>query len=558
MLIILFVGLIAWKLGVNYANQASTTNGIPPSSSSPAPTLHTPVSAPSSTPVPTPLSMVPTEPSIPTNTISPEQVELDPLPIPSVYPEASAQEKQAFAAEVKDIPFTGTWSEGEKALIQLDSDPRMIRSWLSLLVPKQDETLTIFFKEQVDQAKIEKSIKKITGDNQRVYPELLLHWSSDLQLHVKILASRVKTIPHITNRYDIDLTDALAQSNNSGYLYKFTGIITEPSQLWKVALDQSSMQKLTSLDKPYGITQLDHEGRYLLLSRNSTICDCDRTPIEYFSVYDTTTTKRIDYPIVTQLAIKYRGSGSFVADRRGFFYEIPSDPTVQVPMSDTAIAFKLPDFVYGAAFSKDGKTIIAVTGPKEQGMDTKLDMRLIDVSTRKEMLLKQVIRGRNYQSQVSDMLFPISFIDDGKDVYFTLLNPNPNKHEEMRYKLNWKLSQISEWDTPVLPTEEAAFQPSDDGRYQIYLNYGLYSSANAKQSIMLDGKLIDLWGGMWIPNTHDYVSLTPKNNYASITVFHADTLEETYYNNILMTNPWIQTASTDGKWLYVTVEGVNK
>lgn len=553
LLIVIFVllGLISWKLYVNFTGQETANASLDPA-------LSTPASSPSNL-LPTPISTTPPSivPSISTST---------PIPAPSVYPEATVEEQQAFATEFASKATGATpsidWAKHGNAVFRLDSDPRILGSTIYVSVPKMDESITIYFKNVMDRQSVEQTIKKIPDENNNynlVYPKLLFHWSSDTELHMKILASNLETVPGVSDHFSIDLTGAKTQDGSTLNRQLFVGVIEEPRQFWKASIDLSSIEKIADFDQPYEISRLDLEGRYYLLTRNVYPCyRCDAEPLKYSSLYDTVTREQTNYSYEIQLTTNYRGSGSFVVDRRGYFYETPQDPKMQVPISNTAMTFKLTDFVHGAAFTQDAKSIILITGPKDAEPDTKLDIRWIELSTRKETVLKEAVSGGIPQSQVSDYRYPVSFLDDGRNVYFNLYNYS--RDEYVRYQLNWKSQMVTTWTLPVPDDKWNGFHSSDDGRYRIYTNYGLYRHQNEGDQLTALYEKLNHWGGVWIPKTQEYLGVTSVkeenqlDQYGMLIKVNAESLEQTKYGHTMFMNPEIVTISNDGKWVYITTQ----
>lgn len=556
------VVLIALIIGVVSFNLISPTAG---SNSLAGALASSPTITPSLVATPSPIS-TPVSTASPTNTPDPSNLPeykdefANSLPAPSIYPEATLEEQQAFAESVKEEPIPTKWGDGKDVLFRLNSDPRLMNNSLMVSIPKRDETITIFFKKPMDRSSVEKAIKKIDERSYRFYPKLLLHWSNDQELHVKALISQAETKLNGSDQLSIDLKDARTQSggalkiSGSSVRNSFVGTIAEPLNLWKVALDQPTNRKqLTSFDIPYNeISLLDTEARYFLLARDTKYgCRCDTGPTNHYSVYDTSLDKYTYYPYGTEIMENYRGSGSFVADRRGFFYEIPDESEVQIPMSKTAMMFKLPEFVHGAAFSKDKKTIILVTGSEKTDENTKFNFRLIDVATSKEtLLLKQEIIGGIQQSYSTDERYPIKLFDDSQEVYFEMQNPkgemsNGELNDMVRYRFNWQSKKLAKWDSPGPKNVWLSLKASDDGRFKVYANGGLY---DGNKLLVSSESKPSLDYGVWIPQTHDYAMIEYEDNQGSLVILHAGTLQETIYENIKGSPVG---TSKDGKWIYV-------
>jgi len=468
------------------------------------------------------------------------------LPVPSVYPEPTAAEQAAFAAKAKEIEPPSAWDEDADAYIRLNSDSRMVAPSLSLLVPKRDETFTIFFREAMDRSSVEQSIKQMTPDNrQRVYPKLLMHWTSDKQLHIKALVAKAATLPSST--YYIDLQHSLTKTGKSIRPSVFAGTIQKPQQLRQVGLDGSDNRQLTMFDVPYQIQHLDEEGRYWLLGRTRNYCPCDKEQLYNYSVYDSETGALTDYPVGSQLRSTYRGEGHFTVDRRGFFYTLPNGLTAaDAPKSDFAREIRVNGFVQGAAWSKDRKSILLAVTKDESGVNP--DLKRIDIASGEERTLAGNVKGGPPLNEVTGAPMAVQFIDDGIDVYFYF--DNLDNYGQLRYKFNWKTNALTAWEPPLASSVWAGFRPSSDGTYKLYANAGFYQG---EKHVYGDELSPYYWSGLWVPNTHDYVMKGPGHNFYTMRVLHADERKESVVEGVLLSpESELHLISPDGKWLTVS------
>ncbi|TCZ75821.1 hypothetical protein E0485_15715 [Paenibacillus albiflavus] len=544
--IVVLLGLITWKLITNEQDQLKANAELPQTDNASTLAINTPQ---------------PTAPAVEASPIP----TITPLPAPDVYPEATVEEQQAYTAEyamkAPADPPTIEWTRDKDAVFRLDSDPRIIRTTIFMPLVKRDEEITIFFQNAMDRKSVEDKIKEMSQSNHwyRVYPKLLMHWSSDTELHIKVLASKVDTLPNLSDRFYIDVSGSKRQDGYSINRHLFVGSLVEPSQIWQAAIDLSSLSKISDFVESYDIEKLDLEGKYYLLNRKVNSCyECDAQPVKYLSLYDSTKQKKTDYPFEIQLTTNYRGSGNFRVDKRGFFYEVPKAVGVKAPVNDPIIEFNLTDFVHGAAFTRDAESIILITGPQDATAETKLTIRWIDLTTRKETVLKEVVSGGIPQSQVDDTRFPISFIDDGTDVYFALYDYQ--KDEYIRYRLNWKSQQLTNWTLTVPPDKWRGFESSDDGKYRLYTNYALYRHQENEDQLLKLYEELGLLGSVWIPQSHDFLGISrigagkELTSYGSIVRVNADTMQQTNYANTALLNPRIVMISKDGKTVYLTAK----
>jgi hypothetical protein len=481
------------------------------------------------------------------------------VPSPSFHPNSVQDvnnDMPEFAAKVKDIPYPKQWPEDQDVIMRFDSDPRFTGSSLSVLVPKRDESVTIFFKDKMNRESVEQAIQKNLADpndSYNVFPRMQYYWASDVQLHVKFFASELDNNRY--GRYSIGLEGAVTLMGKSIGQYFFAATLDAIDQWWELRIDDRSIKQLTSFEEPYVITPLDAEGRYLMLSKFSSYCECDKDLPRLFSIYDISTGGQVDYPIEAQLVLNYMGSGSFVADKRGFFYEEPKSKEVSIPASETAMTFNNSDYIHSAAFSKDRQNIIMITGPKEPGKDVKLDLVIIEVATGKEKKLKQVVAGRLPVNDMNGFNEPIRFNDNGKEVYFALQQSVSEGYEQLWYRYNWESQKLANWEPPVALSFWAELEFSDDHRFGIYGDGNIYEG-NKKVDFSSDLQMIG--NGVWLPGGHDYVMINNELNApSSLSIVDANTLQTATYDQISVTSGVLHSVSKDGKHLYLSVNNLS-
>jgi hypothetical protein len=501
-------------------------------------------------PIPTASISSPTLEGLQTPTPQPT---LSPSPssIPDKFSEVgSEQENMAFSQTVKDVPYHYD-TMVSPAVIRLDSDSRLEGTDISTHVMLRDEAYTIFFKEVPDRQSVKAALTRVNSQQfNLLYPKILIHWTSDRQLHVKVLPSKTEKWDNISKGYQLNLSGAttaigrpLDESQNS---IRFFAIIAEPSQLWRYSIDGESKEKLTDFTEPYGIEPLDGNNTHLLLSRGSRYCECDALYPSYYSVYNADTNQVQPYPIEIQLTQNYRGNGSFMADTRGFFYDQPK-PGVKAPLNDTTRFMQLPDLIFGASFSKNRDYLIMAVGKEQQVED--FDVIILSMKTHKQLRYPRVIKGRIPEDQAYDRILPFTFKDDGERVYFTATDRVT--HEDINYYYDWKAKKVVPWNAPKEVTGWTGFNESADKVYRFYANGGLFK---ADQFVKNSLEFSNYQDGIWIPNTHYYMVSNYKNNQQEIDILDADTLITAPYDQRLPSEFVLHSVSPDGKWLILAIK----
>ncbi|WP_442603371.1 hypothetical protein [Paenibacillus sp. KN14-4R] len=450
-------------------------------------------------------------------------------------------DQQSFVASVREEAFDyNQISADEGVNIRLDSDPMLLGNYVSTLIPKRDETITFFFKEPMNRSSVEQALlTKNSKDDSRFYPQLLMHWSSDRQLHVKALI--VQTKAELYHSFNLITFGALTQKGVKLTSGSFTGTIGELNQLWKVSSDGSQKKQLTSFQVPYWIEALGQSDTTFLLIRSLGYCQCDRESAKFTTVYDAANQTQTAYPVDIQIVQSYRGSGSFVADRRGFFYELSSKNAIDFPKRESAVTFNLPYYIHGASFSKDGRSLILLTGKEDQTHDFTMRIVPLDPKQGQETVIQTKLQGKLHENEANGHILPLTFNDDGKKVYFTLRGENGI---EVRYVYDWKKGSVESWNPPIDPMNWAGFQTSSDGRFRIYANGGLYDG-----DLPLKNSFIGWHEGFWIPNTHEFVA----NNLSKI---NAETLIVIPNEKVkLPTESMLLKVSKDAKWYYMSTSG---
>ncbi|RNB91271.1 hypothetical protein EDM56_06735 [Brevibacillus fluminis] len=467
-------------------------------------------------------------------------------PTPAKTPAAQPPKTDAPA----ETPFDYA-SLTDPVLIRLDVEPRL-QSPIQTLVSTAPQTYTLFFKEAMNRASVEKALRDAQAKDQEerenaVKPTYSFAWASDRQLHVRVEIGDASTLPPFGEfRYMLDVSGAVTQTGVSlNDAPRFRAIAENPGQLWRIRTDGRAREQLTAFDQPY-LTMLwqGEAERYLLLSRFQQYCECDADYERIYALYDTETKQMTHYPV--ELMESYQGNGAFTADTRGFFYAKPEDAAIQLPPSDTAISFQLPDYVYGSGFSKDRAYLFLAVGKEDQNAD--LDLIVRNLATGEQQRFPQALKGNIIESEVSTSKLPVTFADDGKRVTFVMQDKKAFK--ELRYQYGWKTRTVQAWNPPVAEDSWSGYTVSDDNLYQLYPNAGLY-----KGTVKISDEIRD---GVWLNGTHRFAFLeldarssddAPQTQ--SLHLYDADANHAQQIAGSLWPDASIVGTSRDGKWIYV-------
>lgn len=458
------------------------------------------------------------------------------------------------STETPSTALNGQASLGDQAMkedvrIRLKDEPRLQAPVATNVAPTKQQ-FTLEFREAMDRTSVEAALRdqakqytekeEAFGDG--IVPSFDYRWASDRELDLTV--GEISLPDPTFHSYQLSVSGAKTKSGRTlGETPSFKGVIEQPNQLWKMSVDGKSSEPLTSFDPPYGIEMLDDSGKFLLLSRTTHYCQCDAPFEGIYTVYDVKEKKFIPYP--NKLMTRYMGSGAFVADRRGFFYEQPEQGT-EIPASDTAAAVRLNDYVHGAGFSQDRTRLIMAVGTREQERD--LDLLVFDLKSGKEQRLSKVLVGRVPFSQSSDARLPVTFTDDGERVYVMM---DTDTGHEKRYVYTWKTGKLEPLKLPLPDNSWGGFTRTTDGVYQFYYNAGIYKGAvKISEDTQGDGK--------WISGTHLLLRTeenpdAPKDSAYNrdIVVFDADKRAERKIASSIWNGTSVAGSSPDGKWIYL-------
>jgi hypothetical protein len=438
----------------------------------------------------------------------------------------------------------------EDVRIQLDEEPQL-HSPIRTTVGTAPQAYTFFFREPMDRSSVEASIRLHAKEKPAVHhvePVFSFHWVNDRQLHVLATLTNLPEVDRAGPEYVLDAGGSkTAKGKVIGEELAFHAVAMVPSQIWQISLDGARKERLSAFTAPYFVSNvLDNERRFLLAYRYRQYCECDARHIPLYAVYVLNKKELIRYPI--ELTVNYRGKGAFVADRRGFFYAKP-EKRVQVPESEWTVPVNVKGFVHGASFSHNRRFVLMAVGAAEQKKD--LDLVIADLETGKEQRLPGAVKGTIPTSEADGAILPVTFDDDGRYATF-IMRENSDSLNEIRQRYDWKTEKVTSWNPPVAQDSWSGYYQSDDGKYQMYFNGGLYQGANKIGEFERTG--------IWVPGTHliAYAKWEEgkegKPSTQSLRVFDADQRQERVILEGLPTGFGVFGASQDGKGLLVQSE----
>jgi len=441
--------------------------------------------------------------------------------------------------------------------IVLDSEPRL-RSPIHSVVPPSPQTYSVTFKEAMDRKSVEKSlIDTNKPDAQSPVPKepfsYKFEWKSDRELKLTVIPALLDGSKEPVARfYRIYFKGAQTKSKQTLQdPPSFGATIHLIKQLWRVSADGTKREKLTSFTETfYYMPQLLNQ-RYGVAHRFKEYCECDATLGKITKLYDFQEKKLTSY--YNEIVMNYKGPGEFIADKRGFFLPKPG-PGETVPGGSDAIKVKVDGYVWGSAWSKDGKQVIMAVSSSE-GKAKDLDLMILNVDTGVQTRKKGVLIGMVPESEVSDAKMPVWLKDDGTYIYSVLIDSETRK--PLRYRYEWKSGKMTEWK---LSSQEdhwwTVFSDSEDGVYRIYSNGQLY-----KKGVLVDDKAPPAYDyhTYWLKGTHKLAAIEqdmkdPNKPYNYLALYDADTRKRVRLIERLPDGAQFTGTSGDGKWLYLLSE----
>jgi hypothetical protein len=456
----------------------------------------------------------------------------------------------AFADSPAVASTNSIYEKAEKIIIRSATEPRLQAPMNTLMTPSP-QTFEIDFPESMDQASVETQLKAHgTERNPSRAPALQweFNWRSTSHLEAKVTPSSFPSGTYILGEYQLNVNNS---STLKGDLISgapvLNLIVQNPFQLWRYSLDGKQRELLSTVDNLYSLRMLGNQDRYFLAVRSGAYCECDAYLEGLYGLYDQSNKQLIRYPV--HLYTTYVGKGDFVVDRRGFFYEQPSEG-IQIPQSDTAKRIQVKGYVHGADLSKDGKYVLMAIGEETQEKDFSIAMYSLENDT--IQVLAEKVAGWVPTDLAMGGRLPIQFVDDGDKVYFVLQERGTS--QEVRYAYSWNADTIQDWNPPIPKTTWSVFSASSDHVFQYYSDAGIYRDKN----LIMDAQKLQLADSHWLNATHSMAYLSyeiehtaNKQFTTSLQLFNADNLQQKALYTGLHTESRLLGSSPDGQWIYV-------
>ncbi|GAB2700859.1 stalk domain-containing protein [Paenibacillus thermoaerophilus] len=459
------------------------------------------------------------------------------IAVPAAAAESASPDREVQASE-------------EPVSIWLESEPRL-RAPIRTLVSDSPQTYVLEFAEPMNRESVAAAIREQAVEGQSPNApklEWFFRWENDrlLKADVQVTIKNAEIRTYLYGDYRVDVRGALT---SGGKRIKeapvFMASIQVPTQLWRYSASGESRELLAAYDEPYSFLKLSHSDRYLIGSRPTDFCECDAVLDRLYALYDLEEKRLIPYPV--KLDRVYRGTGDFVADRRGFFYERPA-AGIEVPGSAQAVPIHVDGYVHGASFSKDGRHVFLYVGDEDQTEG--LSVMLYSLESGTARVLEESIEGAPPHDQGFGRKMAVEFRDDGKQVYFVL--HDGESYREIRYAYDWEQDEIRSVQLPIPDEYWSGYSASSDGQYRLYANGGLYRGEER-----LDYEA-NWWSEHWLDGTHrlvhsaDDYQADQLQYTGSIRVLDAGSMEEkTLYEGLYHYFRIIGT-SGDGNWIYVS------
>jgi hypothetical protein len=442
------------------------------------------------------------------------------------------------------------YEKAEKIIIRSTTEPRL-QAPMNTLLPPSPQTFEIDFPEPMDQAAVEKQLRAHGTDrNPSRAPALQweFNWKSTSHLEAKVTPSSFPSGSYILGEYQLNVNNSSTlKGENINGAPVLNLIVQNPFQLWRYSADGKQRELLSTVNDMYSLSMLGNQDRFFMALRTGPYCECDAYLEGLYALYDQSNKQLIRYPV--HLYTTYVGKGDFVMDRRGFFYEQPSDG-VQVPQSDSAKRIQVKGYVHGANISKDGNYVLMAIGEETQEKDFSIAMYSLE--NEKLQVLAEKVAGWAPNDPAMGWRLPIQFMDDGEQVYFVLQERGTS--QEVRYAYSWNAGTIQDWNPPIPKTSWSDYSGTSDHVFQSFLNDGIYRDKN----LIIDAQKLQMADKHWLNNTHSmaYLSYNFENRTnmqftTSLHLFNADNLEQKTLYTGLHTESRLLGSSPDGQWIYV-------
>ncbi|WP_213522439.1 hypothetical protein [Paenibacillus sp. J31TS4] len=464
-------------------------------------------------------------------------------PAPSIRPTVSPDAS----------PTNSARADGAGIVIRLQAEPRLGGA-ITALVGASDQRYDLIFPYAVNRESVEKTIASKLAVTEGGLPSLeataAFEWVSEeaATVTIKIGQKEAAKTFYPLGRYRLDVNGArTAGGFEIAGAPVFVGAVASAYQIARLSTDGRTFEKVSAFADPYFFEPLVSP-RYVLASRSVGYCECDATFPKLSWVYDLEAGKLIAYP--APLSTAYRGTGSFVADTRGFFFDRydARGNAYAIPGSETAYPVRMDGTVLGVTLSPDMRSVLVVTGAGQPGT---VDLVRLELKNGARTTVAEGVQGVALPNLVSDKPEPVRFQTVGSSTFFALWNDGT--HQENRYAFSWTDNKLSAWSPPVSPESWSGFQASGDDRFRLYANAGLYEGSRK-----LPGTEKLPYPMQWLPGTHSLVGIRvdytkqPPEPRVSLERYEAERQEWNVIREQLPEFTDLLQPSADGRWIYLT------
>ncbi|OWA35424.1 hypothetical protein B9G55_12335 [Saccharibacillus sp. O16] len=356
------------------------------------------------------------------------------------------------------------------------------------------QSFRLVFSQAVNRTFIQNKLRSqarafASAEPNRVIPQLTFNWRSSRELLLTAAAPNSRD----DDQYLISV------DGSEGSPGQLVVNLLPPASLYVLHTDSGQSEKVSGLaDHPYDqVSLLGPDGRYLLLDRGGwKQIGSNYTAAAADSLLDLETGKRRDYPF--NLTTNYTGVGSFIADERGIFYSATTEAW-RATEPDEVERFKIvtKQRVYGAVYSQDRKSVIAVLGePPPAG---RFDLLIEPLDGGSPTLHRGVLRGNprvDTLNHAYPAYEPVSIVDDGENVHIWLEDAS-RSGQDAEWVYDPSAHSITRQPIAESVAEQPVFSPSSDGLYRYYSTGSVYDVALAK-SLLLPAPGL----GYWLDSTH--------------------------------------------------------
>ncbi len=465
------------------------------------------------------------------------------------------QEQEEQAETINEEEMT---EEVEKkwVTIQLDGLPQIEAPTEAPVYPG-NQSYQLTFEQDMDRASVEAALmENFTPSGNEITREekdkidaykqdatFTFHWTSDSAL----LFSVDYTISEEQYflMYDVNVSGAKTKSGDQVLEAPTLEVVLDPydEQLWKIAVDGSKVEQVSSWDELYQPNQIIDDQYVTLIRPRVSICCHDQVPNVHY-VYDMINDEMYEYPheynYFDDVMTNYVGFAPFYADKRGFFYEKGNEQFVLEDPMQQQVEINTEGYVHGAIFSKAKQHVILVVGETEEDVSD-LDLVIYSLEDDTVVSIQEALIGQVPLGVAHSYKYPVPIVDNGNKVYITMMEQE--SYNSLNYEYDWKSSEVL---FKTLPSQvdlvDVVINESDDGQYQIY-GEEIYEGAK---------KLVEKpYAKHWIKDSHKVAYLQwLDDSSVNVVVYDVDQDKEEVLIN--MEYGWrTDIVGVTGDWIYV-------